>query len=151
VTSWISVKSIIIFSTLTLVNGSYNWMVFTPSDTDSPIQDNAIESAVPIVPPVKYIGNPFTVTRKRIEAPVSDDAGTNDNKNQEVELRLVAISMRGQERVAFFQGKKLIAVKAGEQLAGVGNVIHILKRQVEVEKDSKVKVFEIFPIPVQPH
>lgn len=149
-TSWISVKSIILFSTLTVVNGSYNWMVFTPSDTNSPLQDKAIENVVPTAPPVKYIGNPFTVTRERVEASVPDDSGTNENMNQNVELRLVAISMRGQERVAIFQGNTLISVKAGEQLAGVGKVIKILKRQVEVEKDSKIKVFEIFPIPVQP-
>lgn len=148
-TSWISVKSIIIFSTLTIVNGSYNWMVFTPSDMNSPLQDKAIENVVPTAPPVKYIGNPFTVTRERVETSVSDDAGTNDNKDQNVDLRLVAISMRGQERVAVFQGEQPIAVRVGERLAGVGKVIKILKRQVEVEKDNKIQVFEIFPIPVQ--
>ncbi|WP_421163809.1 hypothetical protein [Aeromonas dhakensis] len=149
-TSWISVKSIIILSILTIVNGGYNWIVFTPSDTDSSMQDKAIENVVPIAAPVKYIGNPFTVTRERVEAPVSDDTGPDDSKNQALELRLVAISMRSQERVAVFQGKTLIAVKTGEQLAGVGKVINIFKRQVEIEKDSKIKVFEIFPIPVQP-
>ena len=149
-TSWISVKSIIFLSTLTIVNGGYNWMVFTPSDADSPIHNTAIESVIPITPPVKNIVNPFTVTRERVPSSVSDDTGTDNKKNQEVELQLVAISMRGQERVAVFQGKTLITVKIGEQLAGLGQVISILKRQVEVEKDSKVKVFEIFPIPVQP-
>ncbi len=67
-----------------------------------------------------------------------------------MEIRLVAISVRGQERVAVFQGESPIAVRVGERLAGVGKVIKILKRQVEVEKDNKVQVFEIFPIPVQP-
>lgn len=148
--SWISIKSIIILSTLIVVNGGYNWMVFTPSDTDSSLQNKAIENIVPAVQPVKYIGNPFTVTRERVDASVSDDSESHDKKNQKAKMRLVAISMRGQERVAVFQGKTLITLKTGEQLAGVGKVIKILKRQVEVEKDSKVQVFEIFPIPVQP-
>ncbi|EIS3737961.1 hypothetical protein LO908_000279 [Aeromonas hydrophila] len=150
-TSWISTKSTILLIILAVVNGGYNWVVFTPSEMNTPLSDKIPEYVTPNVLPVKPSGNPFTVTRERAEVVVPDDSGGGyESKKEAMEIRLVAISVRGQERVAVFQGESPIAVRVGERLAGVGKVIKILKRQVEVEKDNKVQVFEIFPIPVQP-
>ncbi|MGN4980323.1 hypothetical protein ACTFBY_02455 [Aeromonas dhakensis] len=149
-TSWISTKSAILLIILTIINGGYNWVVFTPSEMNIPLSDKIPKYITPNILPVKPSGNPFTVTRERVEVAVPDDSGEHEGRKEAMEIRLVAISVRGQERVAVFQGEQPIAVRVGERLAGVGKVIKILKRQVEVEKDNKIQVFEIFPIPVQP-
>ncbi|EMN4469682.1 hypothetical protein ACK32Z_10145 [Aeromonas hydrophila] len=149
-TPLISSKSTVFLIVLTVINGVYNWMVFTPSDIDNSLPDKITKYAAPAILPVKPSGNLFTVSRERVEVGSSEDAGGHESKKEPLEIRLVAITMRGLEHVAVFQGEKPIAVRVGEQLASVGKVIKISRRQVEVENDSKIQVFEIFPIPVQP-
>ena len=134
------------------LNLGYEWITLTPSMSDLPLIDDSMDLEKKIVLPDKSSGNLFTPARARLEDSASlienepDSLKSLDKLNN---IRLVAIREHGLRRYAIFQGTEQISVQEGEILTGIGKVTRIWRRQVQVQQNELVRIFEIFPIPEQ--